>query len=537
MPEDLINKIAAGEVVERPASVVKELVENSIDAGADRIVVEIEDGGKKLIRVSDNGCGMTEKEISLSLERHSTSKIRSVDDLFNIRTLGFRGEALPSIASISHLKIEKNPSAGLTIEVKDLFHNTPVRRKFLKSNATEIGRCGDIIAKYVLAYPGISFKYVSDGKTLLFSSGVGDLLAAVIAVYGAAVARELLPVNHSFGSGKVAGMISRPTISRVDKGYENFFVNSRYVRSFLLNRALEETYRTYIPNNRYPIAILSVTIDPGEVDVNVHPTKIEVKFMKNQEVMEAVRSASRSALKTITPVSSGSQDFSRQPQNYNQNVWEPQTLDGFFAGENTPAVQAPSDAVIGPEQPLIPLYQLKQAYIVATDGSGLSVIDQHAAHERIIYDQLSRQGEKVNVQALLLPETIELELPAAVVVKENLSLIQSFGFEVEEFGRNSFILRGIPAISGKNGGVGLFVDIANDLLATGKSDQVEAKKENLRKSVACHGAVKAGEPMTTVEMTTLIRNLFLTENPTTCPHGRPLIFGLTEIEIEKKFHR
>src|SRR3989339_727152 len=191
LSEDLINKIAAGEVVERPASVVKELVENSIDAGADRIVVEIEDGGKKLIRVSDNGRGMTETEIRLALERHSTSKIRSVDDLFNIRTLGFRGEALPSIASISQLKIERNQSSGLTIEAKDLFYNTPVRKKFLKSNATEIGRCGDIIAKYVLAFPGISFKFVSDSKTLLFSSGGGDLLGAVAAVYGAAIAKEL----------------------------------------------------------------------------------------------------------------------------------------------------------------------------------------------------------------------------------------------------------------------------------------------------------------------------------------------------------
>ena len=461
LSEDLINKIAAGEVVERPASVVKELVENSIDAGADRIVVEIEDGGKKLIRVSDNGRGMTETEIRLALERHSTSKIRSVDDLFNIRTLGFRGEALPSIASISQLKIERNQSSGLTIEAKDLFYNTPVRKKFLKSNATEIGRCGDIIAKYVLAFPGISFKFVSDSKTLLFSSGGGDLLGAVAAVYGAAIAKELLPVNKSFASGNIAGLISRPTISRVDKGYENFFVNSRYVRNFLLNRALEETYRTYIPGNRYPIAVLSVAIDPREVDVNVHPTKIEVKFMKNQEVMAAVRSAVVEGLTNISPISSGNQTSNSFA--LPQGEWQAPMTDVFFPEEIPPTMPERSAVAISDELPLAPLYQLKNAYIVATDGSGLSVIDQHAAHERIIYDRLTRQEEIKSVQAMLIPETVELDLSAASAIREHLGLIQEMGFEVEEFGQNSFIIRGVPAICGKTSGAELFVDLANDL--------------------------------------------------------------------------
>ena len=532
MPEDLVNKIAAGEVVERPASVVKELVENSIDAGASQIVVEIEDGGKKLIRIADNGCGMSEKEIELALQRHSTSKIQSVDDLFNIHTLGFRGEALPSIASISNLKITRNPTAGLTIEVREIFYNTPVRRKFLKSNATEIGRCGDIIAKYILAYPGISFKFLSDGKALLASHGTGKLQEAVAAVYGATIAKELLPVEHEFGAGKVTGLISRPTVSRIDKNYENFFVNARYVRNFLLNRSLEDAFRTYIPNGRYPISVLMVEIDPVQVDVNVHPTKIEVKFMKNQEVMDAVRSAVKKALEQVSPTPAS------ETVNYPQHIaeWEPQMSEAFFPSEEiSPVFAEPTE--ISAKQPLIPLYQLQRSYIVATDGKSLSVIDQHAAHERIIYDRLSRTERAIDRQTLLIPETLEFELPLAVAIKTNLVELQKLGFEIDEFGQNSFIVRAVPALTGKVPATTLLSDIASDLRTLGQSEQLTIRQENLRKSLACHSAIKAGEQLTSQEMAALIRDLFLTENPTTCPHGRPLIFTVSEAEILKKFHR
>ena len=531
LPEDLVNKIAAGEVVERPASVVKELVENSIDAGATQIVVEIEDGGKKLIRIADNGCGMTEKEIELALQRHSTSKIKSVDDLFNIHTLGFRGEALPSIASISRLTIKRNPTAGLTIEVLDLFYNTPVRRKFLKSNATEIGRCGDIIAKYILAYPGVSFKFLSDGKILLTSHGTGKLMEAVAAVYGATIAKELLPVEHEFGAGKISGLISRPTVSRIDKNYENFFVNARYVRNFLLNRSLEDAFRTYIPNGRYPISVLMVEIDPVQVDVNVHPTKIEVKFMRNQEVMDAVRAGVKKALAAVTPIPASETSY---PQHIAE--WEPQMSAAFFPSEETPILAEPT-AELSAKQPLVPLYQLQKSYIVATDGKSLSVIDQHAAHERIIYDRLSRTERAIDRQTLLIPETLEFELPLAVAIKTNLAELQKLGFEIEEFGQNSFIVRAVPALNGKVSATTLLSDIASDMRTLGQSEQLTIRQENLRKSLACHSAIKAGEPLTSQEMAALIRDLFLTENPTTCPHGRPLIFTIPENEILKKFHR
>ncbi|HVN66726.1 MAG TPA: DNA mismatch repair endonuclease MutL, partial [Candidatus Sulfotelmatobacter sp.] len=370
LSEDLVNKIAAGEVVERPASVVKELVENSIDAGASRIIVEVQEAGKKLVRVADNGSGMTEEEIKTALERHSTSKISSLSDLFNITTLGFRGEALPSIASVSKMKIEPNPAgAGLTAEVKELFYNTPARKKFLKSNATEVGHIGEVIAKYALAYPETAFRLVSDGKPLIDSPGTGKLGDAVLAIYGAELARELIEVDWPFAAGKVYGLVSRPTLSRIDKNYETFFVNRRYIRNFLLNRALEEAFRTLIPGNRYPVGIIFVEIDPRRVDVNVHPTKREVKFVNNQEVMDAVREGVAKALAGFK----GDQDNSRTGSEYQDNrisgttEWKGEMFEPFFsmASQELPGTVQGAELEITAVQPLIPLYQFKLTYIVA----------------------------------------------------------------------------------------------------------------------------------------------------------------------------
>ncbi len=299
LSNDLINKIAAGEVVERPASVVKELVENSIDAKSSKITVEVQAAGKKLIRVSDNGAGMTKEEIKLALQRHSTSKITNLDDLFNIQTLGFRGEALPSIASVSKMTLEPNPSgSGVTAKIKELFYNTPARKKFMKSPVTEMGHIGNIVAKYALANPQIAFELISDGKPLLHTAGTVNLRDAIISVYGLDLFKELTWGEAEFSFGKISGFISKPTLSRVDKTYEVFFVNNRYIRNFLLNRALEEAYRTLIPNNRYPVAILFIEINPKKIDVNVHPAKREVKFQKTNEVMEAIR---QFVAKTLKP--------------------------------------------------------------------------------------------------------------------------------------------------------------------------------------------------------------------------------------------
>jgi len=529
LPEDLINKIAAGEVVERPASVVKELVENSIDANATKIKVEIQSAGRKLIRVSDDGCGMSAEEIAVALARHTTSKIAKLDDLFNIQTLGFRGEALPSIASVSKTKIEPNPSgAGITVEVKELFWNTPARKKFLKSPMTEMGHIGNIVSKYAMANPNIAFELASDGKPLLSSPGTGNLKDAVLAVYGIDLLKELIEFS-SDGAVRVHGLISRPTLTRIDKAYENFYVNGRYVRNFLLNRALEEAYRTLIPGNRYPAAIIFIEIDPKQVDVNVHPTKREIKFVKTQEVMEAVTSAVKASLEN---------QIIRLPERENQSIRISDELE-----EKQNWMPAPSSHIPLPElevsavQPLIPIYQHKETYIICTDGEDLVLIDQHAAHERILYDQLSRQSSVASRQSLLIPETLELPPKESIVLQENIEYLRNIGFDLEEFGNNAYILRSVPAVSAKASAKQLLTDILSELQNLGKSAQLKIKQENIRKLIACHSAIKAGDKLNGQEMNQLIKDLYTTENPLTCPHGRPTMSRLTEEELTKRFAR
>ncbi|MBU0672733.1 MAG: DNA mismatch repair endonuclease MutL [Candidatus Margulisbacteria bacterium] len=566
LPEDLTNKIAAGEVVERPASVVKELLENAIDAKATQIKVEIQSAGRKLIRVSDNGQGMTREEVRLAIERHSTSKISQLDDLFNIQTLGFRGEALPSIASVSIMEIrskDKDEEAGsllrveggkigkieeigcpvgTTLIVKDLFFNTPARKKFLKSPPTEIGHIGDIVAKYALAKPQIAFELVSDGKPLLVTSGSGRLKDAVAAIYGVELAKELVEAQLDFKLGKISGLISRPTLSRLDKSYETFFVNGRYVKNFLLNRALEEGYRTLIPNNRYPIAILFIEIDPKQIDVNVHPTKREIKFVKTQEVMGAIRDCVRLTLEqklNIKQPVAGDGQGSGSWTPSTDLAWKPEMADALFSAINDqlPVTSQEIEIDLSAVQPLFPIYQYKATYIICTDGEDLALIDQHAAHERIIYDQLGHKAKTQAQQPLLVPETIETSPKEAAVLGENIEYLKGLGFDLEEFGNNTYILRSVPAIATKNPAKQMLLDIVSELQTLGKSAQLEIKQENIRKLIACHSAIKAGDKLSVQEMNQLIKDLFATENPATCPHGRPTMIRLSQEELDNRFGR
>ena len=533
LPDELINKIAAGEVVERPASVVKELVENAIDAGASQIIIEVDEAGKKLIRVADNGRGLTEAEIKLALQRHATSKLAEYEDLFNLHTLGFRGEALPSIASVSKMKIERNPAGrGLTVTVKDLFHNTPARKKFLKANSTELGHCGQVAAKYALAYPGIAFRFTSDGKPLLTTGGTGKLADAILSVYGADLLKGLVEVSGEFNGGRVTGFVSRPTLTRIDKNYEDFFVNGRFIKNFLLNRALEEAYRTLIPHGRYPVAVLFINIDPQQVDVNIHPAKREVKFVRNQLVMDGVRKAVRGALgdQEIRGAESEYQEIRRS-----DGVWQPAMADVLFPVDNSSFPV--SEVMPSHDLPLSPLGQVNNMYIVATGEEGLTLIDQHAAHERILYDLLSRRSTVVSRQSLLVPETIEVPVPEAAVLKDNLEQLNALGFEIEEFGGNSFLIRSVPTLSGKAEPKQLLQDIIADLAVTGKSSQIEVRQETVRKLVACHSAIKAGDKLTPQEMIQLIRDLLSTANPLTCPHGRPTMVRISPEELAKRFGR
>ncbi len=560
LPEELVNKIAAGEVVERPASVVKELVENSIDAGADRISVEVQEAGRKLIRVSDNGHGMSREETEIAVQRHSTSKLRSFDDLFNIQRLGFRGEALPSIAGVSRfrlasrsrsegtagtqLKIEGGKAfeilevglpEGTTITIKDLFFNTPARKKFLKAPATELGHIGDIISKYALAFPNVSFQFISDGKPLLSTSGSGRLEDAVASVYGVELLKQLVSGERSFKHGKLYGLVGLPTLTRVDKSYETFFVNKRYVKNFLLNRALEDAYRTLIPGNRYPVAVIFIDIDPKLIDVNVHPAKREIKFADNNEVMQAIRDFVYGVLANI--IGAEGQDKGTEAGMVAGNMsWKADL------GDQIP-ISNFGEINIGPSasQPLIPLYQLKNTYLIATDGESLALIDQHAAHERVIYDQLCRQSSAcsersrgvVSRQSLLTPERIDINIKDTSM----LSYLKELGFDIEEFGNNSYLVRSVPAISIKTPAKQLLIDIISELQSLGSSAQLEVKKELIRKTIACHSAVKAGDRLSPQEMSQLIKDLFSTDNPLTCPHGRPTMVRISEEELKKRFAR
>ena len=560
LDNDLINKISAGEVIERPASVVKELIENSIDAGATRVTVQVSDAGKKLILVSDNGSGMTKAELELAVQRHATSKITSLDDLFSIRTLGFRGEALPSIAAVSRFeavssgarvvveggKLAKSEDyggpQGTSIEVRDLFYNTPARLKFLKTNYTEQGHIIDAVTKTALSRPSVAFRLRLDGADTLMTSGGGDLLDAVVSIYGAELAESLLPVQFEKDGIKVCGLVSKPNISRVDRNYESFFVNGRFVRYFLLNRALEDAYRTLIPGNRYPVGILFIEIDPGEVDVNVHPAKREIKFKKAREVMSVLTSGVASGLSKLL----GDQDIGpstlRQDsgqagsgQGYQEmREWKPEMMEIFSETGPRTSDLGLRTLEVTDVQPLIPIYQHKNTYIICTDGEDIIFIDQHAAHERIIFDELQTvpaQGIAPQQQSLLVPENLEFTAKESAVIEENLEEIKQLGFDIEAFGKNSFVVRSVPNMLTKVPAKEMLLELLSEL------SSVEKRKENIFKMIACKAAIKAGDRLSTEEMNQLIKDLYKTENPLTCPHGRPTMVKLSQADFERMFGR
>ena len=547
LDEPIVNKIAAGEVVERPASVVKELVENSIDAGAGKITVEVAEAGRKLIRVSDDGCGMSGDEVKLSLERHSTSKIKEEKDLYSIMTLGFRGEALPSIASVSKLEIsskaedeagvilkeeggkikeinEAGIPLGTTVIVRDLFFNTPARLKFLKSRGTELGHIGNIISQFIFSHPGISFKLIADGNELLSSPGSSSLFDSIASVYGSDLAKDLIPVSFSENSISVGGFVTLPTVSRIDRGYESFFVNKRYVRNALLSRSLEEVFRDLIPRGRYPVAIIFIELPAGEVDVNVHPTKREVKFVNTQKVLNSISSAVKNSL-------SGPEQRVQGQESLRLETGDSRLQTDVFFKEVMEPLQ-------GELQNLkwAPLAQLLNTYIIATDGRALVLIDQHAAHERIIYDSL-KDKKTFGSQSLLIPESIELPPLLAQVLMDKMDIFKDYGFDMEHFGKDTFMIRALPAPIARVSPKEVLIDMLTEIGELGKTAELEKLEEKIRALVACHGAVRAGDKLGPAEMQNLLKDLSQTENPATCPHGRPTMIELSKDELEKMFKR
>ncbi len=561
LDKKIVAQIAAGEVVARPASVVKELVENALDAGASQIAVEVRGGGTSLIRVMDNGTGIASAEVALAFERYATSKIGDLKDLQSIATLGFRGEALPSIAAVAQVDIltgadgeatgtyvsvqEGKVSAkksqarprGTTVTVRDLFRNVPARRKFLKSVPTENSHIANVVSQYALAYPEVNFTLFLEGRKTLGTAGKGRLIDSIIEVYGAEVARQMLAVPESgWGSDEapvgVAGMIGVPSIGRSGRNCLSFFINRRWVSSRLLAWAVEEAYHGLLPQGRHPVAVLSIALPPSEIDVNIHPAKSEVKFQNERQVFTAVQKAVRQTLLAQTPVPR----IEEVAVAY--GAPSPQAeIDWTNARFRRGAVSQPSE-VAPPLAVALPvlrvLGQLMGSYIVAEGPDGLYLIDQHAAHERIVFERVKEQRSRreVEVQGLLEPVPFELTPREASVMKSHLPELAEFGFSLEPFGDRTYLVRSVPmTLSG-----GDWSGALREMLGSG--EERGDWQEKMAISIACHsGAVRANQVLSDDEMRALVRQLEKTAVPHTCPHGRPTLIHLNSQQLRREFGR
>jgi len=539
LAREVISKIAAGEVVERPVSVVKELVENSLDAGASQITVEAQGGGVNLIRVTDNGSGIPANEVELVFHRYATSKIDTLADLERISTLGFRGEALPSIAAVAEVEIitqaasdvvgtylhlrngtivskeKRSRPRGTTVTMHHLFRHFPARLKFLKSPITENSHIANLLSQYALAFPEVKFSLSLDGRLTLHTPGNGNLRDVVAQVHGLEVAQQMLEIDGADQVPSITGLVSPASLARSSRGYLSFFVNRRWVRSSLLVRATEDAYQGLLITGKHPIVSLNVSLPPQEVDVNVHPTKTEVKFRNNQTVYASVEKSLKKALvkaplprvTTATP-----------PPTSPPSLW---TL------KSNEMTSLPILRVMG---------QLASSYIMAEGPEGLYLIDQHAAHERILFEKIlaQRSQQKVEIQGLLEPITIELSPKQEEILKTKGEFLSQFGVSLEPFGSRSYLLRAVPAIIKE----GNLAEAVMTLLDSLTSDEgILSQEERIAQSLACHSAIKAGDSLTTDEMRELMKQLEQTAQPRTCPHGRPTMIHLSSRQLEKEFGR
>jgi DNA mismatch repair protein MutL len=613
------NQIAAGEVVERPASVVKELVENSLDAGAKHVDITIEGNGVPLIRVRDDGCGIAIEDLPLAAIRHATSKISRIDDLDHLQTLGFRGEALPSIASVSHLEISSRPadevaglclkliggeqgefsevgcSVGTSVTVRNLFFNTPARLKFLKSIPTEFGLISDTIGRIALAHPDISFSLTHPQQVVLQTSGRGDLRETIGAILGHTIARQLISINAQQGDWQLEGFISLPDLVRSSKQTQTFMINGRIVRSPFLNRALEEGYHTLIPTKLHPVVVLHLHVPPSEYDVNVHPTKMDVRFKSEQAlapfISQAVyqtlinskplpsfqtqlpsthetktafslKNSPRSVLSVPSENSQAGGQFRETPEIFDQaklylpvheqsgilespvcNVPSQKASDKSIAQVDNLTHNSPPSEVdtltVDTLAHIWPLAQLFSTYILATDGEVLLMIDQHAAHERINYERLFAQFRQAehSSQGLLIPLPMEFSLQEEQVVLENLWNLTEMGFILEQFGPRTYLLRGVPVQTGTVQADRLLRQFIEEVLQKNSTPTIEKLLEEWIYLLACKESIKAQDSLSFLEMEQLIALLGKSHNPYTCPHGRPTMVKMTRLELEKRFYR
>lgn len=601
LPEHVANKIAAGEVVQRPASVVKELVENSIDAESTRIIIEIEGGGKDLILISDNGYGMSKEDVLLAFERHATSKITTVDDLDSINSFGFRGEALPSISAVSQVEVvtcakdavsgtflridggvvkevrDIGAPVGTNIKIRNLFFNTPARRKFLKTTITEMGHINHIVSRIAMSHPHIAFKLTHNGSEIINVHQQDSLLERVSFFLGQEMANDILPVQLSTDpettslSLEITGFILPPSHTRPNRDMQSLFVNNRYITNKTISHAIYTGYHTLIPNGRYPIVVLFLKIDPAGVDVNVHPTKSEVRFHHEREVHQLVVKAVRETfinanlmpkilLDIPMPVSVG--DREERIREAMQGYFKSGQADTFYVtaskrqGTEYNVVGdmcvCPTDnqVAVGSQQgeqvalwtgylhDIFPIGQIHNTYIIAQRNDGMCIIDQHAAHERILYEKLMAQGQEILSQPMLFPIQLELDYKESAIILEAIHVLSELGFKIEGFGQNTFIIRAIPVGMEKSDPKKIVLDIIGDIQGTlSKSMTRSELQETMLVSMSCKTAIKAGQPLSTEEMNSLVQQLMKAQQPYTCPHGRPTMIRLGIDEIEKRFMR
>ena len=579
MNDDLANKIAAGEVVEKCVSVVKELVENSVDAGASEIKIIVEEAGTKMIKVIDNGAGMSHDDAILAFERHATSKLYDETGLFRISSLGFRGEALPSIAAVSLVelktstgdvgtriiinggKLEKDEKAdarkGTEITVSNLFFNTPARLKYLNSLYSELANICEYVNKMAFSYPNIKFVFISDDKVLLNTDGSGNLLKVIKDVYGAEVARKMKNISVFNDDYDVDGFISLPEVTRSSRNHMVTLVNQRVVRNVELNRAINDAYHTYKPETRYPIVVLNINCDPSLVDVNVHPSKLDIKFSNFDDLKELIKKGIKDVLdkSLLIPKIEMKTEQAKKPvvkeQVLNierQNVIEDSVIDYSLFDEPVLTVNEDIESydqtnetedkkVIMPE--MYPVGLAKGTYIICHNELGLYMIDQHAAKERINYEYYKKMLGNPNNNSIrmLIPLTVEFPSNEFIIIKQNLEVLRSMKFDIEESGINSFIIKEHPTWLKQGYEEESIKKILEVLIDQERNFSIEKFNEKTAITLSCKMAIKANTNISILEMESLINDLRKCENPYTCPHGRPTTIFYSNYELEKMFKR
>ena len=613
------NKIAAGEVVERPASCIKELVENAIDAGAHAIEVEIADGGQSYMRVTDDGCGMSPEDARKCIIRHGTSKISSVEDIFAITSLGFRGEAMPSIAAVSHMQIttrqadddfathlildggeitaedQAGAPVGATMEVSDLFYNTPARRKFLKSERTESSKISEMVTKLALANPAIAFTFTNNGRTTMKTGGTGDLRETIANIYGANVARDVFAISADRDGISLEGYVGKPSVLKSNRNWQTCIVNHRIVHNPLMFKAIDNAYHAMLPKSGYPFAMLHLHVDPATIDVNVHPAKTEIKFSDEQAVYRAIyhsivtalvaqekpeaiaktigvdvgavpkggpqwekatsQSAARTAPLSGEPLADGLDRAQKgllgeppawgarqerggadQPSLFSQALAQHGQGGPSEATSVVSEAGAPKIVFDGDDDVFIPLGEVADCFIIAKKGQDLYIVDQHAAHERIRYDTFCKRVERMPSQQLLTPEFVDVDSDDMTLLLERQDVFNDLGYTYSEAGPTTLRVEEVPCDLQTS-------DIADSLkdICLLLHDQKEPDKAMVRhRSLAylsCHGAVKAGDSLNIRQMKQLLDDLFHTEKPYVCPHGRPTIIRFTPKELAHLFKR